>query len=171
MGRNSPARDYLGQATQDIHPMDVIEQVSSTRDWPCERESDDSLTLFCGGRWTDFRFGFNYVTDCEAVQLTMMFEPKVPEQRQAEVLRLLALINARNWLGHFDWWAEERAVMFRYGLPLREAYLTAGQCEDMIDLALEACDIFFPALQYVLWAGMAADAAIEACVMETQGEA
>ena len=119
----------------------------------------------------DFRLAINYLRDCQALQLMLLFDPKVPDTRQAEVLRLLAQANSRNWLGHFDWWKEERAVMFRYGLPLRGASLAARQCEDVIDLALEACEMFFPALQYVLWSGLGAEEAIRLCQMQTVGEA
>ncbi len=171
MGSNSPAFDTFSFTEQNSNPIDMIEQVSAIRDWLYERESDVELTLIGGGKWTDFRLGFNYLTDCDAVQLTLMFEAKVPEARQGEVFHLLALVNARNWLGHFDWWEEERVVMFRYGVPMRGAALSAGQAEDIIDLALEACEIFFPALQYVLWGGMPAGQAVDACMMETIGEA
>ncbi len=171
MGSNSPAFDTIHHIHQEFSPIDMIEQVAGVRDWPHERESDDELTLIGGGKWTDFRLGFNYLTDCDAVQLTLMFDAKVSEARQNEVFHLLALVNARNWLGHFDWWEEERVVMFRYGVPMRGAQMSPGQAEDIIDLALEACEIFFPALQYVLWGGLPAGEAVNACMMETMGEA
>jgi len=171
MGSNSPAFNTHAMAEPESNPIDMIEQITAARDWPYERESDAELTLFSGGKWTDFRLGFNYLADCDAVQLTLMFEARVPEPRQNEVFHLLALVNARNWLGHFDWWEEERAVMFRYGVPMRGSEMSSGQAEDIIDLALEACEIFFPALQYVLWGGMPASEAVNACMMETMGEA
>ena len=61
--------------------------------------------------------------------------------------------------------------MFRYGVPMRGSELSSGQAEDIIDLALEACEMFYPALQYVIWSGMAANDAVNACMMETMGEA
>lgn len=171
MGTNRPAYELRNEKSQHINPLDMVEAVCGRRDWTCERGDEDALTLFSGNKWTDFRLAINYLQDCRAIQLMLLFDSKVPETRQAEVLRLLALANSRNWLGHFDWWEEERAVMFRYGLPLRGASLAARQCEDVIDLALEACELFFPALQYVLWSGLAADEAIRLCQMQTIGEA
>jgi len=171
MGNGSPAFNTHQYAQQESNPIDMIEQVSVVRNWPFERESDDELTLIGGGKWTDFRLGFNFLRDCDAIQLTLMFDVKIPETRQNEVFHLLALVNSRNWLGHFDWWEEERVVMFRYGAPMRGAEMSPGQAEDIIDLALEACEIFFPALQYVLWGGMTANESVNACMMETIGEA
>ncbi|MSP43933.1 MAG: hypothetical protein EXR08_11335 [Alphaproteobacteria bacterium] len=171
MGRSSSAYEAFSQTGQESNPLDVVEQVMTDRDWPYERESDVELTLIRGGQWTDFRLGVNYLTDCNALQLTLMFEARAPMHRQQEIFHLLALVNARNWLGHFDWWEEERAVMFRYGVPMREADLSAAQAEDIVDLALEACEMFYPALQYVLWSGMTAGEAVSACMMETMGEA
>jgi hypothetical protein len=171
MGRNSSAFEAFSITETEANPLDVIEQMIAVREWPYDRETDTELTLFSGGKWTDFRLGVNYLTDCNAIQLTLMFEARVPDHRQNEMFHLLALANGRNWLGHFDWWQEERAVMFRYGVPMREAELSMAQAEDMIDLALEACEMFFPALQYVLWSGMTASEAVNACMMETMGEA
>lgn len=171
MGANRPAYDLRNKESRYINPLDTIEEVCGNRDWAWERGEDDALILFSGNKWTDFRLAINYLPDSQALQLMLLFDPKVPETRQAEVLRLLALANSRNWLGHFDWWEEERAVMFRYGLPLRGAALAPRQCEDVIDLALEACEMFFPALQYVLWSGLGSDEAMRLCQMQTVGEA
>ena len=171
MGQDSPARNFVTQAERRINPIDVVEAVLRARAYAYERAADDQLSLISGGNWTDYRIGFNYLPDCEGLQITLLFDPRVPERRAGEVMLLLALINAQNWLGHFDFWDEERVIAFRYGMPLRGARLSRAQCEDMLDLTLETCEAFFPALQYVLWAGMSARDAVRACLLETKGEA
>ena len=43
--------------------------------------------------------------------------------------------------------------------------------EDLLDIAVEACERFFPAFQFVIWAGKTAREAIDAAMFETAGEA
>lgn len=171
MAQDSPARMFTTRGREDINPIDVVEAVLGERRSAYDRGSDFELTLFSGGRWTDHHVGFSYLPDSQALQVTLMFDLRVPDLRKAEVMHLLALMNAQNWLGHFDFWDEERTILFRFGMPLRGAPLCPAQCEDVIDLTLEACESFFPALQYVLWAGMSANDAAKICLFETQGEA
>jgi hypothetical protein len=38
-------------------------------------------------------------------------------------------------------------------------------------LAVEACERYYPAIQFVLWAGKSAEEAIAAAMFETQGNA
>jgi hypothetical protein len=41
----------------------------------------------------------------------------------------------------------------------------------MIQLALAACERYFPALQFVIWAGRSAGEALDSSLLETMGEA
>jgi hypothetical protein len=41
----------------------------------------------------------------------------------------------------------------------------------LLRLALEACERYFPAFQFVIWAGKTAEEAIRSSLMETAGEA
>ena len=87
-------------------------------------------------------------------------------------MTLVSLINEQLWLGHFDLWASESVVMYRHGLLLAGgAEPTQGQCEVLMTTALEACERYYQAFQFVLWAGKPAREALDAVLFETQGEA
>ena len=45
------------------------------------------------------------------------------------------------------------------------------QLEDLVDIALNECERFYPAFQFVLWGGKSPTEAIDAAVIETAGEA
>ena len=45
------------------------------------------------------------------------------------------------------------------------------QLEDLVDIALLECERFYPALQFVVWAGRTPNDAIASAMMETMGEA
>ena len=73
--------------------------------WPFERTNESEVTLLVRGKWADYRVSFSL--DDRPWRRCMSlcaFDVKVPERSQAEVQKLIALINARLWVGHFDLW-------------------------------------------------------------------
>ena len=45
------------------------------------------------------------------------------------------------------------------------------QCDALLSTAVEACERYYPAFQYVTWAGKTAREALQATLFETSGEA
>jgi hypothetical protein len=84
----------------------------------------------------------------------------------------VGLINEQMWVGHFDFWPSEGVVMHRHGMLLSGgAQPSAPQCAALLDNALKACERYFQAFQFVLWAGKSARDAMDAANFETRGEA
>jgi hypothetical protein len=154
------------------HPLDIIESIAATQDWPFHRSADDEINLSVTGKWADYQVSFNWRDDLEGLHLACTFDVKIPSLRLSEVCKLAARVNEHLWLGHFDVWADEGVLLFRYGLLLAGGTEpTAPQCEAMLRLALDACERYFPSFQYVMWAGKTSDQAIECAMFETVGEA
>jgi len=105
------------------------------------------------------------------MHIACAFDFKVPDQRLAEVYRLVALINEQLWLGHFDLWTMEGLIMFRHGLMLNGAVATPPQCEALLHAGLQACERYFQAFQFVVWAGKDSRTALAGAMFETEGEA
>jgi hypothetical protein len=62
--------------------------------------------------------------------------------------------------------------MFRHALVLAGGVQASGkQCEAVLGSALDACERYFPAFQFVLWAGKPAREALDAAMVQTAGEA
>jgi hypothetical protein len=62
--------------------------------------------------------------------------------------------------------------MFRHALVLSGgSAATAEQCSALLGAGLDACERYFPALQFVVWAGKSASEAMDAAMFETAGEA
>jgi hypothetical protein len=75
-------------------------------------------------------------------------------------------------MGHFDLWRREDVVIFRQSLLLAGgAEPTNRQVEVLLSSALETCEAYFQAFQFVVWSGMDAQAAVDAVLFETVGEA
>ena len=153
------------------NPVDLVEDIAGHNDWTCERTGADELTLTVAGQWTDYHVSLNWRDDLETLHIACAFDAKIPDNRLNEVYRLVAQINEQLWLGHFDIWIPEGLVMFRHGLMLNGALATTGQCEAMLKVALEACERYYQAFQFVIWAGKTAEQAIEAAMFDTAGEA
>ena len=56
------------------------------------------------------------------------------------------------------------------GLAATDA-IVAEPVEALLGTALDACERYFPAFQFVVWAGKGAREALDAAMFETQGQA
>ncbi len=153
------------------NPVDLIEQVAAANDWPCDRTSEDELTLVVAGNWTDYNVSLNWRDDLESMHIACAFDFKVPHGRLQEIYRLVAQINEQLWLGHFDVWTQEGLIMFRHGLMLNGAVATTRQCEALLKAALEACERYYQAFQFVVWAGKESREALVSTMFQTEGQA
>lgn len=157
---------------REIHPVDMIEHVASHNQWEFERSSDDEICLSVAGVWTDYDVSLSWMEDFEALHLACAFDLKVPSSRNVETTKLLSLINEQMLIGHFDVWMKEGTVMFRQTLMLNGGAVPTGeQLECLMVSALEACERYYQAFQFVVWAGHDAEKAIEGALFETRGSA
>ena len=153
------------------NPLDVVEHLAAGNSWPFERAGEDEIGLVVTGRWTNYQVSFTWMNDIETLHLACAFDMKVPEPRLADVQKLIGLINEQMWIGHFDVWAQTGVVMFRHALVLAGVPASGRQCEAVLASALDSCERYFPAFQFVIWAGKSAREAMESAMFETTGEA
>jgi len=166
------AMTTVERSAGSANPLDVLEQVVAGESWPFERIGEDELNIAVSGRWCEYRLSFTWAGDLEALLLACSLEMKVPRAKRREVHTLLALVNERMWLGHFDLWSEDGVVLFRHGLMLQGGIApTTAQCEGLIKLGVEACERFYPAFQYLIWGGKAPEDAMAAALFDCAGEA
>jgi hypothetical protein len=155
-----------------INPLDVVERLAAGNDWSFERAGDDEITILVTGRWAEYQLSYTWLDEIEALHLACAFDLKVPERRRSEVQALISLINEQMWIGHFDLWIQQGLVMFRHSLVLTGGVEASGrQCESLLSTALDCCERYFTAFQYVVWAGKGAKEALAAAMFETTGEA
>jgi len=115
---------------------------------------------------------FTWQEDSGGLALSCAFESKLPKPALQRVHSLLVMINEKLWLGHFDICSEDSTVMFRHSLLLRDgAGTTAEHLQDLLDIAIEECERFYPAFQSVVWGGKSPAEALEIAMFETIAEA
>jgi hypothetical protein len=156
---------------QKSNPLEVVEHMAAGNNWPFERSGEDEIALVVTGRWTNYQVSYTWMSDIEALHLACAFDIRVPEPRLSEVQQLVARINEQLWIGHFDVWMQNGMVMFRHALVLADVAASGRQCEAVLGCALDACERYFPAFQFVVWAGKSAREAMESAMFETAGEA
>jgi hypothetical protein len=161
----------ISQAAQS-NPVDTVERLATHRDWTFDRSSEDEVTLVVAGEWAEYQLSFTWMCDIEALHLACAFDLKVPAQRRSEVIELVTMVNELLWVGHFDFWAKDGLIMFRQALMLAGgAAASDNQCEALLATAVDACERYFQAFQFVVWAGKSAREALDATLFETSGEA
>ena len=154
------------------NPVDMIEFVAANNDWSFERSGEDEVAMTVEGKWTEYHVSFSWMEEFEALHLACAFDMKIPQARLAEVQRLIAAINEQLWVGHFDLWTHTGMIMHRQALVLPGGLTaSAGQCEAMLVGAVHGCERYYPAFQYVVWAGKTAAEAMSAAMFDTEGEA
>ncbi|MGB3867413.1 MAG: YbjN domain-containing protein [Xanthobacteraceae bacterium] len=153
-------------------PLEVVEEIAATNDWSFERSGEDEITIVTQGAWTDYQLSFTWMTEIEALHLACAFDMRIPQARRGEVQKLIAAINEQLWVGHFDIWVQTGTVMYRQALLLPDGLVaSSAQCEAMLSGAIGTCERYYPALQFVVWAGKSATEAMSAAMFDTEGEA
>lgn len=154
------------------NPLDIVEEIINAHEWPFDRANDDELMAQIPGKWCDYRLYFAWSSDMSALHFSCALDLKVPTHRRSATNELLALTNERLWLGHFDLSSEDNQPTFRHAVPLRGARGAAvEQLEDLVDVALNECERFYPAFQYVVWGGKNPAEAVTAACLDPVGEA
>jgi hypothetical protein len=160
------------KAERQSHPVDTIEFVADSNDWSFERPADDEISMVVEGKWADYQISFSWMDKLEAIHLSCAFDLRVPDARMNEVIRLLSHVNGEILMGHFDVWQKADIIIFRQSLLLSGGLEPTGrQVEMMLSSALETCEAYYQAFQFVVWSGMDAQAAVGAVMFETVGEA
>ncbi|GBD45130.1 hypothetical protein HRbin40_02632 [bacterium HR40] len=154
------------------NPVDIVEQLAADHDWNFQRRSEDELAAEIPGQWCSYRLWFCWHPEIGVFHLTCALDLEVPERRLPAVYRLLALANERLWLGHFEMWSEEGVPTFRHGVLFRDGMSATGELvEELVEIAVNECDRFYPAFEFVIARGKRPEEALAASLLETEGEA
>ena len=106
-------------------PLDAVEQAVIAEQYPYDRDENGEIHLTASGAWRDHQIWFAWRPDLEALHICGSLDLKVPANRFRDVCELVARLNEKLWLGHFDIWAEDDRLsscpvpaQWRGGLPV-----------------------------------------------------
>jgi hypothetical protein len=167
------ARMSLEVAGEHRHnPLEVVECMAADNNWPFASVAEAEIALVINGGRTNYQISFSWMEEIEVLHLACAFEMKVPQARLSEIQHLIVGINEQLWVGHFDVWTQNGMVMFRHALLLVGGVaVSVRQCEVALGSALDTCERYYPAFQFVVWAGKTAREAMDSVMIETLGQA
>ena len=153
-------------------PVDVLAALFDARGWEYEFVSDDEILGEVKGSWASYQLRAIWRAEDSVLQLLCLPDIRIPEDKRAAVFEVLALINEQLWLGHFDVWSNGWVLLYRHGLMLGdEGILSVAQAQTAIEAAIDECDRFYPAFQFILWGDKTPAEALASAMVDAQGEA
>jgi len=154
------------------HPVDVIERIAALNQWSFDRNQQDEISILVTGGWTQYTVAFTWLAEVEAVHVACAFDLKISDVRRAELGSLVSRINGELWIGHFDIWPNDGVVMFRHAILLSGGVeLSSQQCQSALASVVRACERYYQAFQFVVWAGKTGQEALATVMLEAQGHA
>jgi hypothetical protein len=155
-----------------IDPLERVEEALEEGGWQAERDEEGTLQAVAETRWGDLGALFAYRPVPAAIHFSMTLDVKPQTAKRAQIAELIMMANERLWLGHFDYWADEGVIIFRYTFPMMDRdEPTLGEIRSAMAAAVSATERFVPAFNFLIWAGKSPRDALEAVMFETHGEA
>ena len=159
-------------SNNNFNPLDLIEDVVVSNDWTYNRTDKDTLYVEVGGEWCDYQLTLAWSSDVHLLQYTWTYNTKVPNKKYIPIYSLLNKINLNLGAGHFELWADEGWIMYRNSLiSFDYSSITPEKIDYILSSSLEECDKYYPAFQFLLWGNKTPRQAIDASLLEIQGEA
>jgi hypothetical protein len=167
-----PRRDYDHRSEDDAAPLDMLAALFEARGWPCEIVSDDEMTGEIQGAWAKYQLRAIWRSTDNVLQFLCLPDIRVGRDKRSAAYELLSLVNEQMWLGHFDIWSNGDMLLYRHGALLGDdGMLSLDQAQALVESAVDECDRFYPAFQFVLWGDRPPREALEAALVDAAGEA
>lgn len=171
--------DHHGEDLGGAPPIDMLEHYFESLNWSFERDGDEEIVAAVKGSWSDYELRALWREEERVLQFIARTGISIPHDKADPAIRqaiyeALGLINEQLWIGHFEWWSADGAILFRHAALFdsdEEASLSLGQTQALVDAAIDECERHYPAFQFVLWGGKAPADAVRAALIETAGEA
>jgi hypothetical protein len=157
---------------EDSAPVDMLAALFEARGWQYEFVSDDEILGEIQGSWATYQVRAVWRAEDNVLQLLCLPDIRVAEDKRAGVFEVMALINEQMWLGHFEIWSSGGVLLYRHALMLGdEGLLSLTQAQTVVEAAVDDCDRFYPAFQFILWGDKNPAEALASALVDAQGEA
>ncbi|MCY3995533.1 MAG: YbjN domain-containing protein [Rhodobacter sp.] len=156
----------------DLHPIDIVENVAESHEWHFDRIADDQIAMAVDGQWRTYSITLAWSAYDETLRLICTFEMDPPKDRLSQVFGALNIVNDKCWTGAFTYWMDQRLMAFRYGLVLAGGQIVVReQIDRLIASAVTASERFYPAFQLVAWGDHTPEDAMGVAISEAYGRA
>ncbi len=157
---------------EDLHPIDIVEHLAEHHDWDFDRIGDDQIAMAVEGQWRTYSITLAWSNYDETLRMVCSFEMEPPAERETELYELLNKMNDQCWAGAFTYWANQKLMVYRYGLVLAGGQMaSAEQIDTMITAAVLSAERYYPAIQLVTWGNRTPEEAMQVAIAEAYGRA
>ena len=166
----SLSEDYA--TMDDLHPIDLVETLATHHAWEFDRVTEDQIAMAVEGQWRTYSLTLAWSPQDETLRLICTFEMEPPEDKISDLYDVLNRCNDMVWTGAFTWWAEQKLMVWRYGLLLAGGQMVGPeQIDRLIASAVMAAERFYPAFQMVAWGDNSPADAMKVAIAEAYGRA
>jgi hypothetical protein len=159
-------------ATEDLHPIDLVETLAEHHDWDFERIAEDQIAMSIEGQWRTYSITLAWSAYDETLRMVVTFEMDPPEDKMPALYEILNLTNDRCWTGAFTYWEKQKLMVYRYGLLLGGgAGAGPDQVDQMVSTAITAAERFYPAFQLAVWGNDTPEQAMKVAIAQGYGRA
>ena len=154
------------------NPIDIVEDVIYSKKWSFSRADEHELVAEITSQWSLYRLYFSWSEQMKAINFTVTFDLKFPKSKTKLVYELLAHINEKLWIGHFDITSKNGIPAFRHTVLIPyENEILYNQLEDLVDIAIYECEKYYPAFHIILFEDSKPKEALKLCAIDTLGRA
>lgn len=154
------------------NPIDILEDMISSKSWLFERRSLDEIVIEVQGKWDDMLLFFSWEKNMKALHISCLMDIRSEDKNKPQIYELLAVANDQLWVGHFGLWHEENMPVFKHSILIdKTSNLMPERLDEVMNIAIKECEKFYPAFQNIIWNGKSQDETINALLLETIGEA
>ncbi|NSX56123.1 YbjN domain-containing protein [Parasulfitobacter algicola] len=158
--------------TEDLHPIDIVEHIAEHHEWDFDRIADDQIAMAVEGQWRTYSITLAWSAYDETLRLICTFEMEPPEDRMSSLYEALNSANDMCWAGAFTYWAQQKLMVYRYGLILAGGQVASPeQIDTAINAAVLSAERFYPAFQLATWGERTVDDAMQVAIAEAYGRA
>ena len=156
----------------DLHPIDIVENLASHHDWDFDRIADDQIAMAVEGQWRTYSLTLAWSDYDETLRLVCRSEMEPPEAKVPQLYELINHMNDQCWAGAFSYWPEHKLMLYRYGLVLSGGQMaTPEQVDAIVQAAVSNCERYYPAIQLMVWGERPAKEAMQVAIAEAYGRA
>ena len=157
---------------EDLHPIDIVEHLAEHHDWDFDRIGDDQIAMAVEGQWRTYSITLAWSNYDETLRMVCSFEMEPPAERESELYELLNKMNDQCWAGAFTYWANQKLMVYRYGLVLAGGQTASpDQIDTMINAAVLSAERYYPAIQLVTGGNRDPEEAMQVAIAEAYGRA
>jgi hypothetical protein len=157
---------------EDLHPIDIVETLAKNNSWEFDRVTDDQIAMAVEGQWRTYSLTMAWNPSDETLRFICTFDFAPPSKKLPKVYDLLNRCNDIVWTGAFTYWAEQKLMVWRYGLLLSgEQVASPEQIDRMVANGVMASERFYPAFLLVTRSEHSPADALKVAIAEAYGRA